>query len=46
MRDIRRLAMVWQDKEVSQYDDVKKMADIVEEDMPAFVKQLIRKILK
>ena len=46
MRDIRRLAMLWQDEEVSQYDKVKKMADIVHEDLPTFMKKLIRKIVK
>ncbi len=46
MRDIRRLAMVWQDDEVSQYDSVKKMAAVGDEDMPTFVKNLIRKQLK
>lgn len=46
MCDIRRLAMVWQDREVSQYDEVQKMADNADEDVPTFVKKLIRKILK
>ncbi|MCL6584644.1 MAG: HNH endonuclease [bacterium] len=46
MHDIRRLAMVWQDEEVSQYDHAKKRAAIVDEDMPTFVKNLIRKQLK
>lgn len=45
MRDIRRLAMVWLGKEVSQYDEVKRIADDAEEDMPAFVKELLRKII-
>jgi hypothetical protein len=45
MRDIRRLAMVWQAKEVNQFDEVKKMADEAEEDMPSFVKELLRKII-
>lgn len=44
MRDIRRLEMVWQGNEARQYDKVKKMADTAEEDMPAFVKKLLRRI--
>lgn len=46
MSDIRRLAMVWQNNEALQYDKVKKMADDVEEDMPAFVKKLLRRIIR
>jgi|SRR5664279_53789 len=46
MRDIRRLAMVWQEIEVSEYDKVKQMAAIGDEDMPTVVKNLIRKQLK
>jgi len=46
MQDIRRLAMVWQDDEISQYDSIKEMAAIGDEDMPSFVKSLIRKQLK
>jgi hypothetical protein len=46
MSDIRRLAMVWQGEEVSQYDHARKMANIGNEDMPTFVKKLINKLLK
>lgn len=46
MHDIRRLAMVWQGNEVGQYDAVKKMADDTGEDMPIFVKELLRKAFK
>lgn len=46
MRDIRRLAMVWQNEEVSQYDSVKEIAAATNEDMPTFVKNLIRNRLK
>jgi hypothetical protein len=46
MRDIRKLAMVWQNNEVRQYDTVKKMADDAEEDMPTFVKELLRRIIR
>ncbi|MBF0291469.1 MAG: HNH endonuclease [Nitrospinae bacterium] len=44
MRDIRRLEMVWQGNEAHQYDKVKRMADTAEEDMPTFVKKLLRRI--
>lgn len=46
MRDIRRLAMVWQDNEVHQYDEVKRIADDAEKDMPSFVKELLRKTIR
>lgn len=46
MSDIRRLAMVWQDKEVSQFDEMKKMADDADVDMPAFVKNILRKVIR
>lgn len=46
MQDIRRLGMVWQGNEVSQYEAVKRMADDGEEDMPTFVKKLLRKAIK
>lgn len=46
MSDMRRLAMVWQEKEVSQYDEVKKMAADAKEDMPSFVKKVLRKAVK
>lgn len=45
MQDIRRLAIVWQDKEVSQFDELKRMAKNAHENMPTFIKQRIRKIL-
>jgi len=45
MRDIRRLAMVWQGKEANQHDMAKKMADDTKVDMPAFIKELLRKAL-
>lgn len=44
--DIRRLALVWQGKEAGYYDEVKKIADDAEEDMPSFVKKLLRKAIK
>lgn len=46
MRDIRRLAMAWQEDEVAEFDQVKEMADAVKEEMPEFVKQLLRRIIK
>ena len=46
MRDFRRLAMVWQENEVGQFDEMKKMADDADEDMPAFVKDLLRKTIR
>jgi 5-methylcytosine-specific restriction endonuclease McrA len=46
MRDIHRLAMVWQNNEARQYDKVKKMADVAEEDMPTFVKELLQRIIR
>lgn len=46
MQDIRRLGMVWQGNEVSQYEAVKRMADDGEEDMPGFVKKLLRRAIK
>ena len=45
MSDIRRLALVWQENEVTQFDEVKKMSDEADEEMPAFVKKLLRKII-
>ena len=46
MRDIRRLVMVWQENEVKQYDTIKTTADNAEEDMPTFVKEILRKAIK
>ncbi len=45
MQDIRRLAMVWQENETDEYDSVRKMADDAKEDMPEFVKGILRRIL-
>jgi len=44
-QDIRRLAMVWQGNEVSEYDSVREMAHGAGEDMPEFVKRILRKII-
>lgn len=44
--DIRRLALVWQGKEVSEYDKAKKIADEIKQDVPDFVKQLIQELFK
>ncbi len=44
--DIRRLDVVWQEKEVKEYDHMKQMADSAKEDLPDFVKELLRKTIK
>jgi hypothetical protein len=36
--------MVWQGNEVSEYDSVREMAHGAGEDMPEFVKRILRKI--
>lgn len=46
MQNIRRLGIVWQGNEVGQYEAVKRMAGDSEEDMPSFVKKLLRKAIK
>lgn len=45
-QDIRRLALVWQENEVGEYDAVKKMADETEDEMPVFIKNLLRKTIR
>jgi len=46
MRDIRRLDLVWQEKEVNEYEHMKQMADSAEEELPDFVKELLRRTIK
>ena len=46
LRDIRRLSLVWQDDEVSQFDAVKDLADDAQQDMPSFVKKLLVRAVK
>lgn len=44
--EIRRLDLVWQKEEVNEYDLMKQMADSAKEELPDFVKELLRKTIK
>lgn len=42
MRDIRRLDILWSDKEIEEYDYIKKEAENVQEELPEYVKNVLR----
>ena len=44
--DVRRLAMVWQADEISQYDGIKSIAEKTGTDLPEFVKEVLRRTLE
>ncbi|MFZ1082463.1 MAG: helix-turn-helix domain-containing protein [Candidatus Kryptoniota bacterium] len=46
MKQVRRIDLIWQAKEVDQYEKLKADADKSEETIPEFVKELIDKALK
>lgn len=42
MRDIRRLDIIWSDKEIVEYEVLKKEAERVEEELPEYVKKVLK----
>lgn len=46
MRNIRRLDIIWTDKEIAEYDDIKKQADKVQEELSEYVKNVLRSHLR
>jgi len=45
MREIRRLDVMWLEEETPEYDAMKKRATAAGQEMPAYVKQILRKLL-
>ena len=45
MREIRRLDLMWVEKETDEYDAVKKKATEAGTEMPAYVKDILRKLI-
>jgi hypothetical protein len=45
MRQIRRLDLMWVEKETTEYESVKKMASAAGKEMPAYVKEVLRKLI-
>ena len=45
MREIRRLDLMWVEKETAEYDAVKKKATEAGTEMPAYVKDILRKLI-
>ena len=46
MKEIRKLDITWQGKEVSDYDDLKEKSNQMNTDLPTFVKEILKKNLK
>ena len=46
MREIRRLDLTWQDKEVEDYDNLKEQADKEGSELPEYVKEILKKNIK
>jgi len=46
MREIRRLDLTWQDKEVEDYDNLKEQADKEGSELPDYVKEILKKNIK
>jgi hypothetical protein len=46
MRQVRRIDLLWQGDEVSQYERLKKDAKAAGQQIPRFVKKLVEKVLK
>lgn len=46
MRNIRRLDIIWTDKEIAEYEDIKKQADKVQEELSEYVKNVLRSHLR
>jgi len=46
MRQVRRIDLIWQNKEVGQYEKLKSDAKKSGQAIPNFIKQLIKKALK
>ena len=46
MRQVRRLDLIWQDKEVGKYEKIKSDAKQSGQTMPEFVKELIEKAIE
>lgn len=46
MRQVRRLDLIWQDKEVGKYEKIKSDAKQAGQTMPEFVKELIEKAIE
>lgn len=46
MRQVRRVDLIWQDKEVEQYERLKSDAKASKQTIPEFVKELIEKAIK
>ena len=42
MSDIRRLDIVWRGDETADYESIREEAESVGEDLPAFVKNVLR----
>ena len=46
MQELRRLDLVWQGKQVSEYEDIAKMAFSQGTSLPEFIKAALRKIIE
>lgn len=46
MRQVRRLDLIWQDKEVEKYERIKSDAKVLGQTIPEFVKKLIEKAIE
>jgi len=42
LQDIRRLALIWRDSEIDQYEYLKTQAALSGESMPEFVKRILK----
>lgn len=46
MKEVRRLDITWQDKEVTDYEKLKEKSDNLSIDLPTFVKEILKNNLK
>jgi hypothetical protein len=46
MKELRRLDITWQDKEVSDYEKLKRKSDNLSIDLPKFIKEILKNSLK
>ncbi len=44
MREIRRLDILWRDDEISDYENLRKVSSIARQEIPEYVKSVLRKI--
>jgi hypothetical protein len=46
MKELRRLDITWQGKEVSDYEKLKRKSDNLSIDLPKFIKEILKNSLK